>query len=1027
MQIGRQEVLIYCRIFDKAHGNSLYQPKIRRVFHNYKILFKIDNLDLMNMNIHQLIITTCSILLVILSGLNISSNCYAQVPHFTQLYSIEDGLDQRIVRTVLRDKQYKTWVFSDVGAQLYDGKGFEHLNILDSINMDDIYQIDIVDSLGILLLGKNISYKINTQTEKLSLLDQKDHEFLYVTNGILVAYDKIEKQISVGDKNYKFKEVSSTPKKIITHNHEVNILTESSTMHIQNNQNKGIQIEGVTDVLGYINDQCFYIKNDTLYRFHNGVHHPYPSKISKIKKGLIKYDKSGNVLLGLGHHRSRITELHLYTQDGIENYDMVATEINTIRDFYSDDFRKEILLATYNGMIYQSFSPHISNVHSNSNSKEGDFGHVTWWIINRTKTDELYFARQVNGVFKYKNNELDTLFDPQQKSSIYESNYFGFYDENNDLLLSSSFKDNNGLYVWDFENDVLEIKCNIRIRCFTKLNENQIILAGAIGKTAAISIYDIKEKKITKNYKLEGLLERIYSISIDEDVLTFTTDKNISTLTFDLDNFDNNIFDVQNIIEYGAIDHKFINNYLVVGTYGDGVYIIDNNKVVKHLNVSNGLAGNIVHSVNEDSKGYIWLGTFKGISVLDSNFNIIKNIRKEDGLSTNDLNTHSFAEINNQIFVGSINGMNIIDPEILKSKPYSNLIPEETSYTKNGVEYSQKLKHAITPNIPFEIDTINVKFKDYRLYRSFNNRDYIFENELFLNNEKIALNNLSLPVIIDNNIDISKKIKGQQVVLLSFSKESLLEKFGLIIILLCIVISLIYLLFKLNNKRISDKHQKRLLAMQTRLDNMRSSALRAQMNPHFIFNALGSIQYYIQRQETDLAQEYLSDFAVLMRGILDSSKEDFIKISEEIQLLKLYVKLEHLRFDRKFNYTFEIGEEHDLTFELPSMIIQPFIENAINHGLYYLDNNTKGLLKISMHEDELGQILCIIEDNGVGRSYLKKGNLKKHKSRAIGIINDRMAILSEQTNQSFNIDIVDLFDGNKPIGTRVIICFGFYQ
>jgi len=192
------------------------------------------------------------------------------------------------------------------------------------------------------------------------------------------------------------------------------------------------------------------------------------------------------------------------------------------------------------------------------------------------------------------------------------------------------------------------------------------------------------------------------------------------------------------------------------------------------------------------------------------------------------------------------------------------------------------------------------------------------------------------------------------------------------------------------------------------------------MNPHFIFNALGAIQYFIQTEKTQEADRYLGRFAMLMRKILDSSKSKYISLGEEIELLKLYISLEQMRFEGQFDFKLEIDDLIELESYIPPMIIQPFVENAINHGLYNLVNR-KGLLELGFKADTKKMITCIIKDNGIGREKAQSFKNKKHKSRGLQIVKDRVATLNAQGDMHIRLTTNDLHQDNESIGTEVII------
>ncbi|WP_246516202.1 tetratricopeptide repeat-containing sensor histidine kinase [Aequorivita echinoideorum] len=195
-------------------------------------------------------------------------------------------------------------------------------------------------------------------------------------------------------------------------------------------------------------------------------------------------------------------------------------------------------------------------------------------------------------------------------------------------------------------------------------------------------------------------------------------------------------------------------------------------------------------------------------------------------------------------------------------------------------------------------------------------------------------------------------------------------------------------------------------------------SLRSQMNPHFIFNALNSVNSFIAGNDERAANRYLSEFSLLMRSVLENSEEDFIPLEKEIELLQLYVKLEHFRFKDKFEYSIEIDEKiNQQKFVIPPMLLQPYVENAVWHGLRYKEE--KGFLKIVFKEMDSETIKITITDDGIGREKskeLKTENQKKQKSKGMGNIQKRIAILNDMYKDKIDVHIAD---GPNGTGTQV--------
>lgn len=210
-----------------------------------------------------------------------------------------------------------------------------------------------------------------------------------------------------------------------------------------------------------------------------------------------------------------------------------------------------------------------------------------------------------------------------------------------------------------------------------------------------------------------------------------------------------------------------------------------------------------------------------------------------------------------------------------------------------------------------------------------------------------------------------------------------------------------------------------------KIGELKLMALRSVMNPHFIFNALNSIQYFIAKNDRQNAINYLSTFSKLIRGVLTHSVSDKIKLAEELDLLRYYINLEMVRFENKFEFVLNIDPGLDLdTIEIPSLLIQPYVENAILHGLY--SKSEKGLLTISVKNDG-DRVLFCVEDNGIGRKAaqaLRVKNFPKHKSMGTILTEERLRLINEQDKVAF--EIKDLYDdAGNATGTCVNIWVQF--
>ncbi|MFC4267539.1 histidine kinase [Polaribacter marinivivus] len=224
---------------------------------------------------------------------------------------------------------------------------------------------------------------------------------------------------------------------------------------------------------------------------------------------------------------------------------------------------------------------------------------------------------------------------------------------------------------------------------------------------------------------------------------------------------------------------------------------------------------------------------------------------------------------------------------------------------------------------------------------------------------------------------------------------------------LLLISLLAYFMFRTNKQQ---KLANNLLALKS---------MRSQMNPHFIFNALNSVNSFIAVNDERSANRYLSEFSVLMRSVLENSDEDFIPLTKEVELLELYVKLEHNRFKDKFDYQIMVDENISLDqFSIPPMLLQPYIENAIWHGLRY--KKEKGNLEISITKKDSETVSIVIIDDGIGRKKsqeLKTKNQLKQKSKGMSTIKNRIAILNSMYKERISVKVTNALENGE--GTKV--------
>jgi LytS/YehU family sensor histidine kinase len=312
-----------------------------------------------------------------------------------------------------------------------------------------------------------------------------------------------------------------------------------------------------------------------------------------------------------------------------------------------------------------------------------------------------------------------------------------------------------------------------------------------------------------------------------------------------------------------------------------------------------------------------------------------------------------------------------------------------------------------------DLAALATKTKDYKSAAEYMQQEMQIRDTL-LNQEKLsALRDLSARQrtreLSDRNQLLQKENDLQQ---LRLRNKDLLIASGCAAALLSLIIGVLLVWYN------------RLKTNQQKLE-LEQKQLRARINPHFIFNCLNSIQKFVVDNDKLNANKYLADFAHLMRQTLDNSGDSTISLLREIEYLENYLTFELMRFEDRFNFTINCAPDLDTnSIEIPSMIIQPFAENAIRHGLCNLDNKP-GELIINFHSKD-NFLYCEIDDNGIGINQamkLKEQAYIRHQSHGLELTRQRLALAAKLNKAEYSITITDKSDINAGNGTRVILKF----
>jgi ligand-binding sensor domain-containing protein/anti-sigma regulatory factor (Ser/Thr protein kinase) len=457
------------------------------------------------------------------------------------------------------------------------------------------------------------------------------------------------------------------------------------------------------------------------------------------------------------------------------------------------------------------------------------------------------------------------------------------------------------------------------------------------------------------------------------------------------------------------------NGSLLFSAYGGWNRTDEKGRIIQKVDTHDyDIADTYVVGISEDQHGNVFFGTREGLHIWLKGKNKVVRLSQMDGLPTDYLvNAHKKLR-NGKLALGIPNGILLIDTKkILQTRLTNRLRLTQTSV--DGVFRTENTTR------------IELSRKETSLYLYFSDLSYLDPHKVYFRYKYSDENNwhdlghrpeLSLHHITPGEYNITVEVSDnlanrQEQTLPLFVKAhpAWWQTWWFRITALILFIGLVAFLVR---RRISNIWRE--AELKHRIVETEMMALRAQMNPHFIFNCINGIDALIQSNDKYYATVYLNKFAKLLRNVLDSSKQNTVSLAKDLETLQLYIDLEQLRDENKFTATIKADESLLLDdYQVPALVVQPYIENAILHGLRYRRDND-GRLTITVTKNE-EHIEYIIEDNGVGRDMHRNGSRKHDHSYGMQMSGDRVKFFNNEEYAS--VVVTDLKNNGKPTGTRV--------
>ncbi len=975
------------------------------------------------------------------------SFCQLADPLHVEIFDTHDGLLSTEILSLHQDRKGFLWIGTAIGLSKYDGYEFKNFTAADGLSKGKVVGIaETKEGHLWIVTEKGVTYFDHTQFKEIKFRNNILPEFLYEIH--LTEKQELWVGSSKGGGRLPKELWQSALDNPDTAYFEQ--LFDEHFVSLVSSDHIGNTYLGVNNyLLTYSNNQIdtLGIGDPGIHDFFYSIHFIEKEKVltgtrtgnfylfnKKQKSLLIPSDASRSDIYGIVSHEDDLWAVH---QDGILQIKPDHTVISqSLYDHYDikmmfcmiKDREDNFWLGSNEGLIKVSFRdfrlyPEINQVMPN-----GIFS------IGEDKSGQLYLGSNHGKVYfkaaeeeKFSRFKLPEGFPRAEIISI-------FFDEDENLWLPTYWdgicrvKGKNLDRFW--YEDGLYPGADLS---FGALDKNGNIW---LGHNYGLSKMGPKEERYQfKNYS-ELLDIGFNSILIDSfQHIWLGSQEGLFSVSYN-NKIQKHPLPVDDLPVTGiATDAK---QQLWISTTGKGVYQykihgageID---LIRSYDQIDGLSSNFLLDVESDDQGNIWLGTYLGISVLrkkDGAY-FVTNYNPKDGLiekAYQKIILHKDQQ--GVIWAATSMGLMSFDPQTIHFNSVEPVL-NVGAFKINGLEIPLENLSASDLKLPYHQNDIEIEIVGISLKNPGKNRYQVKlegargEWTPPTSQRVFPFNNLS-----PGHYVFSFKAANNDLVWNSapinlpfYIRPPFWTTWWFYSILAAVIGTGIFFYVKRRERLIKEKEreQGRINKMIAELE---TRALRAQMNPHFIFNSLNAIQESILTEQFEVAYSYLQKFSRLLRNVLESSARSYIKIEKEMEILNLYLELESLRFDDEFEYQILVDEPQEEIEELfiPSLMIQPFVENAIWHGLMQKEGARKVSVRFSFDENS---VRCKITDNGIGRTAARKISSKKrrnHKSMALQLIKDRLELIQKQNDKATNIQIIDLYDQQKhAVGTEVNI------
>jgi ligand-binding sensor domain-containing protein len=575
----------------------------------------------------------------------------------------------------------------------------------------------------------------------------------------------------------------------------------------------------------------------------------------------------------------------------------------------------------------------------------------------------------------------------------------------------------------------------ITFKLLNKYSEKYLVSGGSMQSPGMIYIfnpYDFDEVRQKKALNVGD----IFSLLIEKNGLIwaggrdhlFCLNENLDILS-DLEIKSTNIESIYK----GGPD----NLWLALMGKGIGNYNLKTGEV-KIYSTREGLQNITTYNILMDKRGNIWVSTNEGISMFNPQTDRFRNFDESDGLYISEFNADAVWQgKDGEIIFGGMGGVVSFYPDSLMDETRAAYAPLLITEIKldgmpflPGIYQSNRIrldKGQDNFQLSFaKLDFVNPDKIIYRYKVREVDKDWILADHRKKSANYINLKPRTYHFIVQATDGMGKWADQTtlEIQIPPYYYQTVL--FKIFLGLLGVAFLALFFYLHVRQVRLRSEREKDRLRHQGLIsrEQLKLESLRGQLNPHLIFNSLNSVNLFIMENNPMKANQFLTDFSNLIRAFLENSKHEYIPLQKEIDLLEQYIKIEQVRFGDRFTYSIDQSRLDDWYVEVSPSMAQPFVENAIWHGIGKLPAGQKGHIRLAYEQGKAGCIICYIEDNGVGikKSYLQKSTQqRKRTSRGTGIITERLVLINSIRNSDYTLSFEDLMPGQENPGTRVRI------